>query len=399
MSRPDDVVVVSAVRTAFGRFGGALRGLDAVKLGEMVIREAVQRAGVKPQDVDKVVMGLFMPRLKGIAARCAALDAGLEDSTRALTVDRACCSAMTALGIGFRDLKLGLTRVFLGGGMENMSRTPYLIEDLRWGKRMGDVLLEDRLVIRAAYGGSPLAVDAGEVALEHGIGRQEQDEWALRSQTRYAEAHAKGKFDDEIMPTPYQDAKGKDQVLTIDEQHRPGVTLDKLAKLKTVYNSPSVTPGNAPGLNDGASAAVIVRRKTAQEMGLQVLGQIVAYAEVAGPPRMVAAVPAEAVSQALDQAGLGLDDVDLIEINEAFAAMPLVSTHILGQGDKARIEKIRAKTNVNGDAIAIGHPTAASGARVMMHLLFELRRRGGGIGCAAICGGASQGDAMIVKVD
>ncbi len=398
MSRDNDVVVVSAVRTAFGRFGGSLRGVDVLTLGEMVIREAVRRSGVQPAQVDKVVMGLFMPRLKGIAARCAALDAGLPETTRALTVDRACCSAMTALGIGYRDLQLGGSQIFLGGGMENMSRTPYLIEDLRWGKKMGDVVLEDRLVIRAAYGGSPLAVDAGEVAVEHGIGRQEQDEWALRSQQRYAQAYAAGRFQDEILPVVYHDSRGREHTLDIDEQHRPQATLEGLAKLKTVYNSPTVTPGNAPGLNDGASACLLTRRATAERLGLEVLGEIVTYAEVAGPPRMVAAVPAEAIRQALSQADMRLDDLDLIEINEAFAAMPLVSTHRLGEGDPVRIKKIRDMTNVNGDAIAIGHPTGASGARLVMHLLYELRRRGGGLGCAAVCGGASQGDAMIVRV-
>jgi len=399
MTNPNDVVVVGAVRTAFGRFGGALKQIDVLKLGELVIREVVSRSRVRPEDVDKVVMGLFMPRLKGIAARCAALEAGLSETTRALTVDRACCSAMSALGIGYRDLRLGMSRVFLGGGMENMSRTPYLIEDLRWGKKMGDVVLEDRLVIRAAYGGSPLAVDVGEVAVEYGIGREEQDEWALRSQHSYAEAYAAGKFASEILPMSYQDQKGQDQTLKIDEQHRPGLTMEKLRKLKTVYGSPTITPGNAPGLNDGASAVIITLRETAKEMGLDILGRIVTYAEVAGPPRMVAAVPAEAIRQALKQARLTLDDLDLIEINEAFAAMPLVSTHILGQGNKNLIKKLRDKTNVNGDAIAIGHPTGASGARVMMHLLYELNRKGGGIGCAAICGGASQGDAMIVIVE
>jgi acetyl-CoA C-acetyltransferase len=398
-TNPNDIVVAGAVRTAFGRFGGALSKIDALKLGELVIREVVSRSAVRPEEVDKVVMGLFMPRLKGIAARCAALDAGLPETTRALTVDRACCSAMSALGIGFRDLRLGMSRVFLGGGMENMSRTPYLIEDLRWGKKMGDVVLEDRLVIRAAYGGSPLAVDAGEVAVEHGIGREEQDEWALRSQHNYSESYAAGKFASEILPVTYQDQKGQDQTLEIDEQHRPALTMEKLRKLKAVYGSPTVTPGNAPGLNDGASAVIITLRETAEEMGLNILGQIVTYAEVAGPPRMVAAIPADAIRQALMQADLTLDDLDLIEINEAFAAMPLVSTHILGRGDKNRIKKLRDKTNVNGDAIAIGHPTGASGARVMMHLLYELNRKGGGIGCAAICGGASQGDAMIVRVN
>jgi acetyl-CoA C-acetyltransferase len=394
----EDVVIIGAVRTAFGKFGGALREIDVLKLGEMVIREVVRRAQVQPEQVDKVVMGLFMPRLKGIAARCAALDAGLPDVTRALTIDRACCSAMSALGIGFHDLKMDMSKIFLGGGMENMSRTPYMIEDLRWGKKMGDVLLEDRLVIRAAYGGTPLAIDAGQVAMEHGIGRQEQDEWALRSQIRYAEAYAAGKYKDELLPVEYRDSMGDSRVLDIDEQHRPNTTIEKLAKLKTVYGSPTVTPGNSPGLNDGSSAVIITKRETAEKFKLNVLGEILTYAEVAGPPRMIAAIPAKAIKQALNQANISLDDIDVIEINEAFAAMPLVSTHILGDGYKKAIDRIRQKTNVNGDAIAIGHPTGASGARVIMHLLFELRRRGGGIGCAAICGGASQGDAMIIRV-
>jgi acetyl-CoA C-acetyltransferase len=399
MERDDDVVVVAAVRTAFGRFGGALRGIDAVKLGEMAIREAVKRSGIEPQQIDKVVMGLFMPRLKGIAGRCAALDAGLPATTRALTVDRACCSAMTALGIGFRDLKLGMSEIFLGGGMENMSRIPYLIEDLRWGKHMGDVVLEDRAVIRAAYGGRPVALDAGELAVEVGISREEQDEWALRSHTRYSEAYEAGKFEGEILPVPYNDEKGEERTLRKDEQHRANITLEKLGRLKPVYGSPTITAGNSPGLNDGASAVIITRRARARDMGLTILGEILTYAEVARAPGREALVPAEAIKLALKQTGLSLKDVNLVEINEAFAAMPLVSTHILCDGDQGLIKDLRNKTNVNGDAIAIGHPTGASGARVMMHVLFELRRRGGGIGCAAICGGAAQGDAMVVKVE
>ena len=398
MDRDDDVVVVAAVRTAFGRFGGALKGIDAVKLGEIVIREAVRRAHIEPQQVDKVVMGLFMPRLKGIAGRCAALDAGLPVTTRALTVDRACCSAMTALGIGFRDIRLGMSEVFIGGGMENMSRIPYLIEDLRWGKHMGDVVLEDRAVIRAAYGGRPVALDAGELAVEFGIFREEQDEWALRSHTRYGEAYNAGKFDEEILPVPYRDEKDEERTLMKDEQHRANITLEKLAKLKPVYGSPTITAGNSPGLNDGASAVIITRRATAKDMELTILGEILTYAEVARGPGREALVPAEAIKLALRQTGLIIKDINLVEINEAFAAMPLVSTHILCDGDRSLIKELRDKTNVNGDAIAIGHPTGASGARVLMHTLFELGRRGGGIGCAAICGGAAQGDAMIVRV-
>jgi acetyl-CoA C-acetyltransferase len=242
-----------------------------------------------------------------------------------------------------------------------------------------------------------VAVDAGEVAVEHGIDREQQDAWALRSQERYRRAHADGFFQDEIVPMPYR-GKGKEEFLTEDEEPRGGVTLEALAKLPTVYGSPTVTPGNAPGLSTGGCAVALARRSVAEELGLPVLGTIRGWASIARAPRDIAVAPAPALQGAVSSAGWHLDDLDVIEINEAFAAVPLVSAHLLADGDIERRGKLLDRTNVNGGAVALGHPTGASGARLVLTAARELARRGGGRAVAAICGGLGQADAVAVSV-
>lgn len=264
---------------------------------------------------------------------------------------------------------------------------------------MGSVTMEDPLFRLGYRDYNPVAVDAGEVAVEHGIGREEQDEWALRSHQLYGKAHSEGKFKEEMMPLEVGTKGDKPVVLEIDEQYRSDVTLDKLAKLPTIYGSPTCTPGNSPGLNDGATAVLLMSGKKAAELGFEPLASIVSVATVAMKPRLLAEVPAQAIKVALGKAGLGVDDISLLEINEAFAAVTLVSSKILGDSDRARTARIRERLNVNGGAIAIGHPNAASGARLVMTLAYELRRRGGGYGVAAICGGLAQGDAIVIRVD
>ena len=393
-----DVVVIGAARTPFGNFGGMLKDFSTVQLGAIAVREAVRRAGIKPSDVEEVYIGANMPCSNRSIARQVALEAGIPEDKNAATIDRACCSSMAAIAMGYRAIKLGEIDVAVGGGTENMSQVPYFIEDLRWGKRLGDITLKDILVVKCPYTGVPRAVQAGVKAVEYGITREDQDKWALRSQTRYWEAFRAGKFKDEIVPVEVPQRKGNPIIMDKDEPPREGVTLEALAKLPTVYGSPTVTAGNAPGLNTGAAAIVMTSSEKAEALGVTPLGTIVAHAQASGHPDGIATIPAFAALKVLEKAKMSIDDIDIIEINEAFAAMPLVSTKILGEGDDKKVEAIRAKTNVNGGAIAIGHPTGATGARLVMRTLFELRRRGGGYGLVTICGGIGEGEAFVLKV-
>jgi acetyl-CoA C-acetyltransferase len=282
--------------------------------------------------------------------------------------------------------------------MENMSRTPYLIPQMRWGARLGDLTIRDELVIRNAYLDMPMAKYAGEVAVEKGVDRREQDEWALRSHKRWGEAQVKNKFNDELFPVKIPSSKGEKLSLTHDEHPRPDTTLEKLSGLRPVYESPTVTAGNASGISDGATATVLMTGDEAKKRGILPLGKIIAYFPVCGEPRESPILPAVAINKVLDHADLTLEDMKLIEINEAFAAMPLVSSLVLSDFDRRKAGKIRDKLNVNGGAIAIGHPIGATGARLLMHMLYELRRRGGGQGVIAICGAIGQVDAVVVEV-
>jgi acetyl-CoA C-acetyltransferase len=395
----NEVVVVGAVRTPFGKFGGALKDFTLPELGEKVIVEALRRAGIPAEDVEEVALGVNLPGSDRSIARQAALRAGIPDTTPAYTVDRACCSSMAALNMVSRALRLGDSKVVVCGGAENMSMVPYFVHDARWGKRIGDITLKDQLIISCPYSGKPRALQAGEESQEYNIGREEQDAWALRSHMRVMAAREAGFFDAEILPVEIPQRKGNPILFTEDEPTRPDTTMEKLAKLPTIYGSPTVTPGNAPDLSSGASALVLTTREEAERRGIKPLATIQTWAMVAGHPDRIASIPATAVNKALGNLGLTVDDMDLIEINEAFAAMPLVATHILGGGDPERIAAIRAKTNVNGGAIAIGHPTGASAARLVMTVIYALQARGGGKGVAAICGGIGQGESVIVQVD
>ena len=394
-----DIVIAGAVRTAFGKFGGTLKDFTLPELGGKVMAESLRRAAVAAEDVEEVALGVNLPGSDRSIARQAALKAGIPDTTPAYTVDRACCSSMAAINLLSRALRLGDLAVGVAGGSENMSLVPYFIHDARWGKRLGDIVLKDQLIISCPYSGKPRAVQAGEEAMEYGIGREDQDRWALRSQQRVVAAQEAGFFEAEIMPIEVPQRKGPAIIFDKDEEVRPDSTLEKLGRLRTVYDSPTVTPGNAPGLSSGASALVLTTAAEAEARGITPLATIKTWAMASGHPDRIASIPAHAAKKALDQMGLGVEDVDLIEINEAFAAMPLVATHILGEGDEERIEAIREKTNVNGGAIAIGHPTGASAARLVMTIVYALKERGGGLGLATICGGIGQGEAVIVEVE
>lgn len=405
MSPPSEVAVVSAVRSPFGKFGGTLKDLTLPQLGGIVFAEAIRRAGIDPADVEEVATGVNLPGGDRSIARQVLIEAGIPTDRVAYTLDRACCSSMVATTMISRAIRLGEIRVGLAGGTENMSRVPYFLTEQRWGHSLGDVVLKDQLVIACPMTGKPRAVQAGEEAVEYGVSREEQDAWAVRSHQRHLAARAAGKLEAEIVPIEVPQARGEPILFSEDESARPDTTLEKLAKLKTVYGSPTVTAGNAPGLNTGASAIVLMSPEEAERRGKQPLAALVGWAMASGHPDRIASIPAESARLALERAGMTVDDVDLIEINEAFAAMPLVSTLIMAGGDREKAEAIRAKTNVNGGAIAIGHPTGATGARLVITLVHELRRRreadGGSRPCyglATICGGIGEGEAIIVKV-
>ena len=402
----DEVAVISAVRSPFGKFGGTLKDFTLPKLGGLVAAEAIRRAGIAPDDVEEVATGVNLPGADRSIARQILIEAGIPPSRVAYTVDRACCSSMAAVNMASRSIRLGEASIAVAGGAENMSKVPYFLTDFRWGHRLGDVHLKDQLVIACPMTGKPRAVQAGEEAVEFGVTREEQDRWAVRSNELYFKAKAACRFKDELMTIDVPQERGAPIAFTDDESPRPDVALDKLAKLPLIYGSPTVTAGNAPGLNTGSSAMVLMSPEEAGRRGKKPLATLIAWAMASGHPDRIASIPAESARLSLAKAGLTIDDIDLVEINEAFAAVPLVSTLIMAGRDPKKAEEIRAKTNVNGGAIAIGHPTGATAARMIMTLIYELRRRREAAGdsrpyhgLATLCGGIGEGEAVIVRVD
>ncbi len=405
MESKNGIVMVSAVRTPFSKFDSAMADIPSIDLGVMVMKEVIERVGIKPEEVDDISYGSCIPAEVAletdVPARQATLLAGFPADNISVSLDRACCSSLTCLRLGVRAIKAGEAEIVMAVGSENMPRTPHLAPGLRKGVRIGHIKLIDCLfeLGYTAKGFNPVAKDAGEVALEYGVTREMQDAWALGSQEKYAKAYAEGKFKigEELMPVVIPQKKGEPIVIEKDESPRK-TSMEALAKLKPIYGSPTVTAGNAPPISAGASAIVIMTSKKAKEKDLKPLATIVAVAASATVPREIAVIPAYTIQKVLKQAGLTLDDMKLIEINEAFAVLPLVSTKILANNDEKKWKELQAKTNVNGGAIAIGHPVGASAARITMTLAYELKRRGGGYGVAAICGGLAQGEAVIIKV-
>jgi acetyl-CoA C-acetyltransferase len=395
MKSGNDVVVIGAARTPFGKFGGALRDRTLPELAGIAATAALERAHVDAADVEEFALGVNLPGSDRSVARQAALHSGIPESSNSYTVDRACCSSLAAASLVGRSIRLGEVRVAMAGGAENLSKVPYFLENLRWGRGLGDVNMVDQLVISCPYTHVPRAIQASDEAREFGISRQEQDEWALRSQLRFAAADSAGLFDDERVPVPLADGS----LFTRDESARPDSTLEALSRLSPVYGSESVTAGNAPGLSTGASSLVLASREEADRRGAEPLATVVASAMASGHPAGIASIPAKAARAALVRAGLNLADIDLIEINEAFAAVPLVSTLVLSDGVAPAAEKLRDRVNVNGGAIALGHPTGASGARLVMTLARELARRGGGLGLVTICGGIGEAESVVLRVD
>jgi acetyl-CoA C-acetyltransferase len=325
--------------------------------------------------------------------RQAVLLSDLPQETPSLGVDRACCSGMTAVGLAFKDIRAGEGTVLLAGGFESQSRTPYLLPRSR-DKAIGAFPVGDPLLMRGQVVDPSIASYTAAEALAQGIGRAMQDEWALGSHRRYMAADADGYFEDERIAIPIGGTN-----LTKDESPRPDTSYEKLAALKTVHGAETITAGNAPGLSDGAAALLVLAESKARALGLPILAKVRGYAQVSDGPTSGSFTPAIAIQRLLHRHDVALQDVDVIEINEAFAATPLVSTLRLAGGDQALATKLRERTNISGGAVAIGHPLGASGARLTMTLISALRRRGGGCGAAAICGGFGQGDAILIEVD
>jgi len=400
-----EIVIVSAARTPFGRYGGSLKDFDYFDLGAIPMKEVLKRINLEGDVVDEVYWGVgdtssckdvFTP----VAARQTLLKAGIPPEKPSVAIDKACVSAMSAVKFGVMAMQVGEIEVAIGGGATSFSQEPLIVRGLRFGGfRIGDVKMEDPLFQLGYKDFNPVSVDTDNVAFEYGISREEQDAWAFRSHQNYGKAWQNGKFKDEIIPMEIPGKKGQPpKVLDIDEQYRPGTTLEGLVKLKPIYGTRAVTAGNAPGLNDGATAILFMTKEKAERLGLSPLVTIVAMVSIAIKPDRMPEGPGFAIQKVLEKAALRMEDIDVIEINEAFAAVPLVSTVVLADGDEKKLKDIRDKTNINGSAIATGHPNTASGARIMMNLAYELRRRGGGYAVGAICGGLAQADACVIKV-
>ncbi len=428
----DDLVCVSAVRTPFGRFGGSLRDIDIYELGAIAMRNAMERIKLGPGMIDEVWWGNgdttntkdpYTP----VVARQTMLKAGISPETPSIAYDQACTSAMSTVKYGGRSILVGDAEVVMTGGSTSFSTVPFLLRGIRWeGKRHSSFLVEDPIIPLGYKDYAPVAVDSGDVAVEYGVSREEQDEFALASHVHYGKAWQRGFFKREMVPMTFEkkDRKGNvvsSKSLDIDEQYRPDVTLEGLARLKPVFGSKTCTAGNAPGMNDGATAQIIMKREKAEKLGLEPLYTIVATAAIALQPRIMPVSPGFAIKKCLDDARLTIDDMKFIEINEAFACVPLVSCKLLsnerflksGYGemvkeasaapildnDGQKYLALKQRLNVNGSAIAVGHPNTASGARVMMTAAYNLKENGGGYAACAICGGLTQGAGSIIWVE
>lgn len=394
-----EVVIAAVARTPFGRFGGALADLSAARLSVMAVDALLDRAGIPPELIDALYVGSgLMGSGAFTLARQVTLSSKLKDTTPSATVDRACCSGMSTIGIGWKDLRLGLADALICGGVDNLSAMP-LFWPRRRSRQIGPVTVSDPLTLRAPGIEQPIAAYTSTEALALGIDRMQQDQWALQSHSRYFAAQENGYFNFERISVVAPQAKGEDFRIEQDESPRRDTSIEKLSRLKTIYDSETITAGNAPGLNDGAAFVLLVSRQFALSHGLPILARIVDYAQVADGPTSGSYTPAIAIAKLLKRAHMTAEQLKLLEINEAFAATPLVSTLRLANGDMSFAGHLREKTNPHGGAVAIGHPLGASGARITMTLVNGLRRLGGGYGAAAICGGFGQGDALLLEVE
>jgi len=387
-------VILGAARTPFGKFGGFLSPMSAPQLGGAAIREAIDRSGIEDAEIGHSIFGIVVQAGVGqIPSRQANHQAGLPFSLTTETLNQVCASGLRSATLGETLIRAGDYEVILAGGMESMSNIPYLLPKARWGGHMGDMTAYDAMMhdgLLDAFEDVNMIQFGTDGAKKFDISREEQDEWALRSHQRAAAATDEGRMAEEIVGVKVPGRKGQTNYVEADESIRHDTTLEKLASLKPVDEGGTVTAGNAPGVTDGAGALVLAGESFAERRGLEPLASIVAHAKVAEEPPNLLTVPGNAGNLALGKAGWSADDLDLVEINEAFAGVTIHSTRILGVDPEI--------VNVNGGALALGHPVGASGARILMTLVYELKRRGGGKGLAAICSGGGQGDAVLVEV-
>ena len=389
-----DPVILSACRTPVGTFGGALKDVTAVELGTIAVREAVRRAGIRPDEVDEVILGCILQAGLGMnPARQATIKAGLPESVPAMTVNKVCGSGLKAVILAAQAIRCGDAEVIVAGGTESMSNAPYLLPGARWGERLGNGKVLDHMIhegLTDAFHDIHMGITAENLAERYSIGRAEQDAFAAESQARAEAAIREGRFKAEIVPVPVPQKKGDPKPFDTDEHPRAGTTVESLGKLKAAFKKEgTVTAGNASGLNDGAAALVIASADRAQRLGVRARARIVSYASAAVDPKVMGIGPVPAVRKALEKAGIGKDRIDLFELNEAFASQSLAVVRELGVSPD--------KVNVNGGAIALGHPIGASGARILVTLLHALEARDLRIGVAALCIGGGQGVALVVE--
>lgn len=392
-----EIVIASACRTAIGKFGGTLKNVPAVELGATVIKEAVNRAGIKPEQVDEVIFGnVITGGLGQNPARQASIKAGLPIECTAMTINIVCGSGLKAVALAANQIKAGEAEIVVCGGMENMSAAPYAVPSARWGARMGNTKMVDLTVndgLWDAFNDYHMGITAENVAEKWGLTREMQDQFAVNSQNKAEKAVDSGVFDEEIVPVTIPQKKGDPIVFNRDEHLSRGNSMEKVAKLKPAFKKDgTVTAANASGINDGAAALVVMSKEKAEELGIKPLATVVSYATGGVDPSIMGVGPVPATKKAMEKAGIkSAKEFDLIEANEAFAAQSLAVAHDL--------EFEMDKVNVNGGAIALGHPVGASGARILVSLLYEMKRRDSKLGLATLCIGGGMGQACIVKRD
>ena len=387
-------VIVAGARTPIGRFAGGFKDLAAVDLGAVAIREAVSRAGVSPEQVEYVIMGQVLQGGAGqITARQAAIKAGIPKEIPSITINKVCLSGLNAIALADQLIRAGEIEVAVAGGMESMTQAPYALPKARFGARMGNTELVDLMIydgLWSTFTDQHMGDSSDEVNTELGIGREEQDAWSARSHQRAAEAWESGRFADEAVAVEVPQRKGAPVLVDRDEGIRADTTAESLAKLKPAFKKDgTITAGNASQISDGAAAVVVMSKAKAEELGVSPLAEIVAHGMTAERYAYLHTVPALAMQNALKKAGKDVHDLGLIEINEAFASVALNATRMLGVDESL--------VNVNGGAVALGHPIGASGARLVLTLALEMRRRGVDLGGASLCGGGGQGDALITQ--
>ncbi len=387
-------MIASAARTPIGSFGGSLSSLNAVDLGVTAAKSAMERAGIKPEDIDEVLVGnVLSAGLGQNVARQVGIYSGLPETTPAVTINKLCGSGLRTVSMAAQFIALGDAEVVLAGGVESMSNAPYVVPSARWGQRAGEATMIDTMLtdgLMDKFHGIHMGITAENIAEQWSFTRQQQDEFALESQKRTERAQKEGLFEEEITPVSVPQRKGEPLIINKDEFPKPGMTLEKLARLKPAFKKEgAVTAGNASGINDGAAMLIVMSREKADKLGVVPLAIIKSYGSAALDPKIMGYGPVPASEQALKRAGLTVEDLDLVEANEAFAAQSLAVVKDLGLD--------KEKVNVNGGALALGHPIGASGARVLTTLLYEMKRRKAKTGLATLCIGGGQGTSLIVE--